>query len=123
MNPPVAIVLAQHASGRVLAVERSGGGWALPGGQIEEGESSSHAAFRELREETGYEAVRLIPLFAAFYRRRAVYVFMATALTGELRSSAEGEARWVNEVDVILGPFGDLFVETLKRAARSRCAA
>lgn len=34
----------------------------FPGGTIERGEEPKHAAIRELKEETGYTALRLIPL-------------------------------------------------------------
>lgn len=41
-------------SGRVLLVERADGGYGLPKGHVEPGETAEQAAVRELREETGY---------------------------------------------------------------------
>jgi len=48
----------------LLVQERADGGWSLPGGWADVGESPSHAVVREVREESGYEtrAVKLIAL-------------------------------------------------------------
>jgi ADP-ribose pyrophosphatase YjhB (NUDIX family) len=51
---------------RILLMRRAdGGGWALPGGYVDPNESSSEAAVREAREETGLdvEPVELVGTF------------------------------------------------------------
>lgn len=48
-----------YRDGRVLAARRAddaeGGGWELPGGKLEQGETSKEALRREIREELGCE--------------------------------------------------------------------
>jgi len=54
-------------------------------GGIEEGEDPATSALRELREEIGYTAARLIPLYEAFvapgYCTEKIYGFLALDLT------------------------------------------
>lgn len=62
-NPiPAACCFVARPNGDLLfaqrAVEPCLGGWTLPGGFIELGETSEEAALRELREETNLRAVR-----------------------------------------------------------------
>ena len=49
----------------LLVRERSDGGWTLPGGWSDVGDSPSEAVEREIREESGYEAkaVKLLALY------------------------------------------------------------
>lgn len=59
-----AIVTAFKPYGRrwLLMVERGDGhGWAVPGGHVDPGEDPTHAAFRELAEETGLIATHAAP--------------------------------------------------------------
>jgi len=60
-NPiPSVAVYASNSKGHLLlvkrAVEPNKGEWCLPGGFIENGESSAETALRELKEETGLDA-------------------------------------------------------------------
>ncbi|MGW0548640.1 (deoxy)nucleoside triphosphate pyrophosphohydrolase [Streptomyces altiplanensis] len=57
----VVVGAAVFHEGRLLAARRSAppelaGGWELPGGKVEPGESPEQALVRELREELGVEA-------------------------------------------------------------------
>jgi ADP-ribose pyrophosphatase YjhB (NUDIX family) len=56
--------------GEVLLIkEPDDGGWSLPGGWADVGESPSEAAVREVREESGYR-VRAVRLISAYDRDR-----------------------------------------------------
>lgn len=52
-RPTVVGVVLVDGTGRVLAAERSEGGWEFPGGKVEPGESEPDTAVRECAEELG----------------------------------------------------------------------
>lgn len=69
-TPKVDVRAAVIADQRILLVrERDDGGWSLPGGWADVGESAGETAERETREEAGFE-VRAVKLLALYDRER-----------------------------------------------------
>lgn len=70
----VAIFTVVEDSLRILLIERKNpphqGAWALPGGFVDIDESLKHAAWRELREETGINAAYLEQFYTFGHPRR-----------------------------------------------------
>jgi 8-oxo-dGTP pyrophosphatase MutT (NUDIX family) len=95
--PIAAGVLVIRDDGRVLAVSRGADltDWGLPFGQGEPGEDPRTIALRELHEETGLDGELIEPIYEAQAGTRWAITFLAR-VTGELRSSDEGEAAWVD---------------------------
>jgi 8-oxo-dGTP diphosphatase len=56
----------------ILIVEESNGVYNLPGGGVHQGESNEAATIRELKEETGLDAVSVQFLFALFGKIHSV---------------------------------------------------
>jgi ADP-ribose pyrophosphatase YjhB (NUDIX family) len=85
--------LVVDGEGRVLLVRHSYiGGWHLPGGRVNHGETAAAAAVRELQEETGLSADavprNLLGLYGRFGHGGSdhVAVYLVTAWTGTLRA-------------------------------------
>jgi ADP-ribose pyrophosphatase YjhB (NUDIX family) len=69
-TPKLDVRAAIFRDGRILLVkERADGGWTLPGGWADIGDSPGRAVEREAREESGYE-VRAVKLAAVYDRNR-----------------------------------------------------
>jgi ADP-ribose pyrophosphatase YjhB (NUDIX family) len=69
-TPKVDVRATVFRDGAILLVkEPDDGGWSLPGGWADVGESPAEAAVREVREESGYR-VRAVKLIAAYDRDR-----------------------------------------------------
>lgn len=89
--------------GRVL-VQMHGGdweGWCFPGGHVEPKESFVESVIREVWEESGLtiqnpKICGIKQFFLEDGRRYVVLLFQARQFTGDLRSSSEGEVRWMS---------------------------
>ena len=72
-TPKVDVRAAVFRSDEILLVkEPDDGGWSLPGGWADVGESASEAAVREVYEESGYR-VRAFKLISDYDRDRQGY--------------------------------------------------
>lgn len=109
------LVLGEH--GKVLVVERRTGGFGMPGGKVEPGETVGQAAQRELFEETGLEAGIMIGRLCASPEGEFLCtMFEVLEWRGEPRPSAEGAVRWVEPEELAEAP---PFAEFNARALRA----
>lgn len=104
--------IVQHTNTSYLMIKRFGV-WDFPKGKIEKGESSSEAALREVREETGVGNLQIInelPMTFHIYRykskwivKRTFWYLMQSDFNGDLKPQLEEdihEAVWVPKRDV-----------------------
>ena len=87
-----AYAIVEDDGGRVLLTRRrESSDWVLPGGSVEEQEAPWEALVREVAEETGLDVAvgRLVGVYAKRRERDLVFVFTASPIGGELRTSDE----------------------------------
>ncbi|APY86555.1 (deoxy)nucleoside triphosphate pyrophosphohydrolase [Streptomyces alfalfae] len=109
MNERIVVGAALYdGGGRLLAARRSAppelaGGWELPGGKVEPGESCEGALVRELREELGVEAVagERVPGEWPLAKGYALRVWTARLVSGEPEPLEDHDAlRWLTPDEV-----------------------
>ena len=89
--------------GRLLAARRCppsrlAGGWELPGGKVEDGESDEHAIIREIREELGVEIALSQRVHGEWQLGRGMVrrVFIAVLVAGDPAPLADhDQLRWL----------------------------
>ena len=101
--------------GRIVLVQRSDSReWGLPGGIIDWGEDISHAAKRELKEETGLDIVKIARLVGVYSspdrdpRLHSISVVLAAEVTGELSAEDKLEVLQVKAFKPEDIPIGNL---------------
>lgn len=103
-----ATVLVLGKGGKVLAVSRRDDptAFGLPGGKVDPGEDLATAAARELKEETGLDAVDLHPVFTHQEDDGFTTTTFVGHVTGEIGTREEGVVKWVDREVLFNGPFG-----------------
>ena len=103
----LAVLCLIHQGDRLLLQNRrkkDWDGWTLPGGHIEKGESIVDAVVREMQEETRLtiHSPKLcgIKQFPIENGRYLVFLFRTESFSGEVRSSDEGEMRWISRSEL-----------------------
>lgn len=107
MKQAVALLVCRP-DGKVLAINRNHKptGWALIAGKVDDNETLIQALEREVREESGLSLMAAYKIFARIDANFEVHAFQGL-ITGELKSSDEGDVSWVSMYDLIEGPFGE----------------
>lgn len=105
-----ACCLIFHPDGkRILAVSRRDDptDFGLPGGKVDEPETPEEAAKRELKEETGLDAMSLSLVFVrADEGSYKTYTYLTKA-AGEFGTDESGVVKWVTPDDLMNGSFGE----------------
>lgn len=108
--PKAACVLIWR-DGKILAVSRPDdpNAFTLPGGGLDPGEGFAQAAARELKEETGLDAINLRPVYGGIEdsdEDHITWVFEGD-IDGVFGTEETGRIAWVTPSVLVDGPFGE----------------
>ena len=112
-----AAVALIERDGKILCVwNRRFQGWGLPGGKVEEGEGLIATIQRELREETGLHASRIIQFYKAESALsdgpRQVYVFRIIAYGEPCEMEENCPIKWMTREELVdCSPFREFYIK------------
>lgn len=108
-------VVVLNNKGNVLCVSRKDNhaDFSLPGGKVEDGETDTRAAIRELKEETGLDVKRMTLIYANTMYGMLGYTYFAEC-TGEIQTSEPHAVKWGTFKDLAEGRFGEWNMEVYK---------
>ena len=105
-------LIVRNSDGRVLILRRDNsthakGGWCLPGGKVDYGDTVEETVIKELREETNLECTSTKFLFFQdslpdkTSEMHVINFYFECKAQGELRLNEESsESAWVNQGDI-----------------------
>lgn len=79
----------------------------LPGGKVDDGETTLEAMVREVWEETGLQVKEAIPLFFREEEAFLAVVYLVTRWSGEIATEESGKVEWVDFATLKRGSFPD----------------
>lgn len=109
----VAVVVPRFGVFAAILSNKHNRGVELPGGRVEDGESTFEAARREAHEELGVP-VKVSPLpLSEFLHVFEGRLWCCTAYSGDLegahpRGSSEGDATWATRAELLAGTYGNV---------------
>jgi 8-oxo-dGTP diphosphatase len=110
--PSLVVGAAIIADGRLLAAQRAApaalaGGWELPGGKVEAGETDEQALVRECREELGIDITvgRRVGGVWPVHDGYVMHVWTAAIAGGEPTALEHSELRWLTEAELFDVPW------------------
>jgi len=130
IRPATAVALFDPGGNILLLRRKDNDKWTMPGGTLDFGESLTHCAVREVREETGLQ-IRIIDLIGTYtdphiliaysdgeVRQEFTFVYAAEIESGELKIDDESkEASWVPLMSAVELPLAESQRRRLKDVA------
>jgi 8-oxo-dGTP pyrophosphatase MutT (NUDIX family) len=124
-----AVVFRDTPEGRLYLLLQNGGRWDFPKGGVEKGETELDTVMREVEEETGLGAIRILPGFRKvieyYYKRnrknihKQVVYLLASTSTEKVRISFEHQGfGWFSYEEAVLKASYDNSKVTLSEAER-----